>query len=98
MNKQTITGDFMIFKGEYGYSTAISKKNEDGTYDKMYLSIQLPKGTELENKTRINVAKGFISFYKTKNGLAVPKFVIQEFETEQESEDYEENFGNDLPF
>ena len=64
----------------------------------MYVTIQLPKGTELENKTKINVTKGFISFYKNKNGLAIPKFVIQEFKTEQESEDYEENFGEPLPF
>jgi hypothetical protein len=88
----------MIFKNEYGYSTSISNKNKEGQYESMYITVQLPKGTELENKTRINVAKGFISFYKTKNGLAVPKFVIQEFETEQGSEDYEENFGEPLPF
>jgi hypothetical protein len=93
-----INGNTMIFKNEYGYSTSISNKNKEGQYESMYVTIQLPKGTELENKTKINVTKGFISFYKTKNGLAVPKFIIQEFETEQESEDYEENFGNDLPF
>ena len=81
-----------------GYSTSISNKNKEGQYESMYVTIQLPKGTELENKTKINVTKGFISFYKNKNGLAIPKFVIQEFKTEQESEDYEENFGEPLPF
>ena len=93
-----INGSTMIFKNEYGYSTSISNKNKEGQYESMYITIQLPKGTELENKTKINITKGFISFYKNRNGIAMPKFVIQEFETEQESEDYEENFGEPLPF
>ena len=45
----------MIFKSEYGYSTAISNKNQDGEYENMYLSVQLPKGVELENKTMIEI-------------------------------------------
>lgn len=104
MNKQKLTGDFMIFKGEYGYSTAISKKNEDGTYDKMYLSIQLPKGTELENKTKINITNGFLTFYKTKEGLPKPKIVVMQFESEykEQTEDITDDVmsfdGSDLPF
>jgi hypothetical protein len=95
MNKQKLTGDFMIFKGEYGYSTAISKKNEDGTYDKMYLSIQLPKGTELENKTKINITNGFLSFWKNNQGLPQLKLVVLEFEKETNEN---ENIESDLPF
>ena len=75
-----ITGKTMIFKSEYGYSTAISNKNQEVQYDKMYVSVQLPKGAELENKTMIDVTKGFISFYKTKEGLPKLKLVIQEWE------------------
>lgn len=97
-----INGKTMIFKNEYGYSTSISNKTKEGQYESMYITAQLPKGTELENRTRINVTKGFISFYKNKNGLAVPKFVIQEFETEQkettQNDDFDENFGEPLPF
>ena len=98
-----ILGKTMIFKGEYGYSTAISKKNEDGTYDKMYLSIQLPKGTELENKTKINITNGFLTFYKTKEGLPKPKIVVMQFESEYKEQDEDimsnEMFsGSDLPF
>ena len=48
-----ITGKTMIFKSEYGYSTAISNKNQEGQYDKMYVSVQLPKGIELENNQQI---------------------------------------------
>lgn len=31
-----ITGRTLIFKSEYGYSTAISNKNINGEYEKMY--------------------------------------------------------------
>ena len=97
-----ITGNALIFRKEYEgkniYSTTISNKDVNGNYTNMYITVQLPKGTELENKTKINVTKGFISFYRNKSGIAMPKFVIQEFETEQATEDYEENFGESLPF
>lgn len=79
-----ITGKTMIFKSEYGYSTAISNKNQNGEYDRMYLSIQLPKGTELENKTIIDITKGFLSIYKTKEGLPKIKIVVMEFTTDEE--------------
>ena len=90
-----ITGKTMIFKSEYGYSTAISNKNQEGQYDKMYISVQLPKGIELENKTMIDITKGFITFYKTKDGLPKIKLVIMDFNTEEKQEDYTQD---DLPF
>lgn len=106
-----ILGKTMIFKSEYGYSTAISNKNENGEYDKMYLSIQLPKGVELENKTIINITKAFLSFYNTKEGLPKIKVVVMEYTTDAEEQykqeereaiqnegSYEEVFGGDLPF
>lgn len=74
-----ITGEIMIFKNDKGYSTTISNKNINGEYENMYVTIQLPKGDELENKQIINIAKGFMSFYKDKNGLAKPKLVVQEY-------------------
>lgn len=95
-----ITGKTMIFKSEYGYSTAISNKNQEGQYDKMYVSVQLPKGAELENKTMIDVTKGFISFYKTKEGLPKLKLVIQEWEFIRNTTQQNDFIGtsDDLPF
>ena len=93
-----ITGKTMIFKSEYGYSTAISNKNQEGTYDKMYLQVQLPKGVELENKTMIDITKGFLTFYKTKEGLPKLKIVVMDFETENKVEDIEQLDTSDLPF
>jgi len=92
-----ITGKTMIFKSEYGYSTAISNKNQEGQYDKMYVSVQLPKGVELENKTMIEIQNGFITFYKTKEGLPKLKLVIMDFETENKIEPTELD-SSELPF
>lgn len=81
-----ISGKTMIFKSEYGYSTAISKKNQDGEYERMYLSVQLPKGVKLENKTTIEITKGFLSFYNTKDGLPKIKIVVMEFTTDTDEQ------------
>ena len=73
-------------------------KNQDGEYDKMYLSVQLPKGVELENKTMIEITKGFMSFYKTKEGLPKLKIVVMDFETENKREEAEQLDDLSLPF
>ena len=84
-----ITGRTLIFKSNYGYTTTISSKNQDGTYNKMYVSVQLPKGVELENKTYIEITKGFLSFYEDKNGLPKVKVVVMEFQEDYEKEERE---------
>ena len=81
-----ITGETLIFRNEFGYSTSISRKNQDGEYEKMYLSVQLPKGVELENKTMIEITKGFLSFYKTKEGLSKLKIVVMEYTTDADEQ------------
>ena len=91
-----ITGKTMIFKSEYGYSTAISNKNQEGKYDKMYVSVLLKKVIEIENKTIIEVTKVFISFYNTKEGLPKIKLVIQDFVCE--NNDIEPLDNSELPF
>lgn len=75
----SITGEIIVFKSDKGYSTAINSKDREGNWDRMYISIQLPKGQEVENKTTIEITKGFLSFYKDKNGMAKPKVVVQEY-------------------
>ena len=91
-----ITGKTLIFKNDYGYTTTISKKNQNGEYERMYISVQLPKGIELENKTMIDINKGFLSFYKNKQGLSQIKLVVMEYQTENEIQD--NDYINDLPF
>lgn len=87
-----ILGRTMIFKNDYGYSTSISNKNQEGQYDKMYLTVQFPKSVELENKTLINIKDGFLSFYKTKVGLPKVKIVVKDYEI---AEDYKIPFLED---
>ena len=84
-----VTGETMIFKNDIGYSTSISNKKEDGTYENMSISVNFRKGVELENKTKINITDGFLSFYKTKNDEKRLKLVVMDFETNEDL---------DLPF
>ena len=84
-----VKGRTLIFKSDYGYSTAISKKDQEGNYERMYLSVQLPKGVELENKTYIEITKGFLSFYEDRNGLPKVKVVVMEFQEDYEKEERE---------
>ena len=92
-----ITGRTLIFKSNYGYSTTISTKNQDGTYNKMYVSVQLPKGVELENKTFIEIINGFLSFYMDKNGIPKIKIVVMDFNQEIQNNN-DEPEPDSLPF
>ena len=95
-----VIGKTMIFRKEYEgkniYSTNISNKDINGEYTNMYISVQLPKGIELENKTMIEIQKGFISFYKTRECLTKLKLVIMEFTTE--NNELPELDSSELPF
>lgn len=81
-----ISGTMRIYKNELegrtSYSTTISKKDQFGNYENLYISVQLPRDVALESNSRINVTKGFLSFYKTRQGLPKIKAVVQEFENE----------------
>lgn len=83
-----ITGQTMIWKNDIGYSTTISNKNKEGKWENMYIAVQLPKDVELENQTKINITKGFLSFFKSKEGMPKIKAVIMEFETEEKEDSF----------
>ena len=54
-----IRGETMIFANEKGgYSTTVSNKNQDGTYDNMYIAVNFKKGIALENQTKIDITNG----------------------------------------
>ena len=95
-----ILGKTMIFKSEYGYSTTISTKNQEGQYERMYIAVQFPKGIELENKTLIDIKDGFLSFYKSNNGISKLKAVILNCDIvkTEEKETTNEVFDEELPF
>ena len=66
----------------------------DGTYDRMYIAVQLPKNTVLQNNTDITILEGFMSFYKSQERLAKIKIVVMKFEKEEAAEEEK----SDLPF
>lgn len=95
-----INGKTIIYKNTYGYSTAISNKKQDGTYERMYVSLQLPKGVEVENKTYIEITKGFLSYFKDKNGLPKIKIVALEIKQDEPKQEEQADFydSESLPF
>ena len=97
-----ITGETTVFKNEKGfYSTGISNKLMDGSYDNAYISVQFKKGTELENKTKINITNGFLTFWKGQDGKPVFKIMVLEFTQngDAKEETNTDTFsGEDLPF
>ena len=94
-----ISGETMIFKNEKGmYNTTISNKKEDGTYENMRISVNFRKGIEIEDKTKINIKDGFLSFWKNKDGLPQIKLVIMDFEEVNTDGFQISNDESDLPF
>ena len=87
----SIYGEIIVYKKEYGYSTTIKNKDINGNWNKMYITVQLPKGEEVEDNTHIQIIKGFLSFYTDKNGQAKVKAVIQEYQVINMA-------GSELPF
>ena len=105
-----ITGKCTIYAKEYNgkvlYSTKISQKNINGEWESMFINVQFPKNTNISDKTKIEVTKGFEGFYKDKNGLPHIKYIIQEYTTEDEqieregiqNKQYYETSELNLPF
>lgn len=80
--------------GKILYSTTLSNKKQDGNYENMYIDVQIPKNAVVNNGDEVTIQKGFISFYKNKDGL--PKIKIVILEVEQESYSFDND--TELPF
>ena len=81
-----VKGVMTLFANEYNgkmfLSTSVSRKVDENEYTNFYINVNLPKGQEPEEKGtyKINVKKGFLSCYATKDGDAKLNVVVQEFE------------------
>lgn len=95
-----ISGKMKIFRNEFNgrvfYTTSLTNKLENGNYEYMNVAVQFPKDTVIENKTDIDVIKGFMTFFKDKNGIEKPKAVIQEWILD--TENYNNSDDSTLPF
>lgn len=81
--KINLTGTGKIFRKDFDgkpvYSTSIGNKKEDGTYDNMFLQVQLPKEADVNNGDDITINNGFLSFYTDKNGNQKIKVVVMDY-------------------
>lgn len=95
-----VTGKTKIFRKDFDgravYSTTISNKKEDGTYENMYISVQFKKGMETEGI--INITSGFLTFFKsTATGLPKVKLVVLDY-TSDVAGDFMTVDDSELPF
>ena len=95
----------MIFKREYQgkifQSVGLSKKNQDGTYTNGYMAVQFKNNVSLDDKTKINIKKAWLTFY-LKDNETKPYIFINDFEIvnnpQKEFERKIQITDNDLPF
>ena len=99
----SIFGRTRIFKNEFNgrasYCTTLSHKKQDGTYDKMYVSVSFAQCEATDGD--IDITKGFLDFYTDKNGLNKIKYVVQEYmkvDNTGFSEVAQDDYVSDLPF
>ena len=72
--------EIMIFTNEYGYSTAISKKNQSDEWIRTYIPVNFRKGVTVNNQTKIKIIDSWLSFYETKTEKKVPYIFVNEFD------------------
>jgi len=87
-----INGKTRIFKNEKDgnvyYTTTLSNKLENGTYDNATVKVQFMKDIE-PAEGNINILDGFITFYRKKDNTLKLKYVIKK---------YKEDTVDNLPF
>lgn len=110
MLKIDISGETMIFRSEKGfYSTSLSKKKQDGSYDSAYINVAFKGKPDIANKTLVNIKQGFLTFdnvvNKTTNKTAsYYKIFVMDYEIVGENKVESKNIqeptqdDDDLPF
>ena len=73
--------EIMIFSNEFGYSTAISKKNQSDEWIRTYIPVAFRKGVTVKNQTKIKIIDSWLSFYEKKtDNKKVPYIFVNEFD------------------
>ncbi len=87
MNIQT-DKQLMVFRKDtqYGtnYSIGLSRKDKDGKYCNAYIPVRFKSG-ELEDKTKIYIKNGFLTFYLKQDKTPVFYLMIMDYETTDEA-------------
>lgn len=86
MLKINVTGDTMIFRKDFDgratYSTTISKKLTDGTWENAYIGVQFKKDVVLQDKTKVEIKNGWLTHYFNKEKKPVYYIFVLDFESE----------------
>lgn len=87
--KIEVTGETKVFKKMFddraSYSTSIGKKKQDDTWDNAYINLQFKKGVDIADGTKIDIQKGWLTFYINKDKKPVWQIFVSEFESEKGS-------------
>ena len=67
------------FNNKASYSTSVSKKKQDGSYENGYIPIAFRKDTHLKDRTKIKILDGWWDFF-TINKKTIVYFFINKFE------------------
>lgn len=90
----------MIFRKEYedkvSYSIGLSKKREDGTYERGYMPVRFRKGIELKDKTKIKIKDAWLDFYKI-DKRTIPYIFINNFELPTDAEALRQAMDDRVP-
>lgn len=66
-------------QGGAWYSVAVSGKDEAGEKKYEYWPVDFPQGTDIPDRTRVELKDFYISFYTRRDGNIQYKFVVQDF-------------------
>ena len=73
----------MIFRSErdvkVSYAIGLSKKKEDGTYEKGFMPVKFKKGIELKDRTKITIKEAWMDFFKI-DKKTIPYIFINKFD------------------
>ena len=90
------------FNGKTYYRAGIINKKQDGEYDRAYIDVRFPKDTKIQDKTKIAINKGFLTFSKGEDDKTYFRVVILEYKEigtikeEPKEEDPYAKFGSQI--
>ena len=93
-------------QGGAWYSVAVAGKDGNGEKTYEYWPVDLPQGTEIADRTKIEFQDFYISYYTKRDGTIQHKFIVQRFapvngyqqpQTYQQPQQYAPQYMNGQP-
>lgn len=83
---------YTIYQKEYNgkkyYKIGLSRKLQNGEYEKGYIDIQFKQDVEIQNKERIYLKNAFLTFYKNKDKATIPYIFVMDFERVEDTTEH----------